>query len=216
LAHGRTWGQSVVSEIRIYVEGGGDARGGKDKVRHGFSEFFYKALGHQVKVIACGSRDDTYRDFQNGLKRHPHAFNVLLVDAEGAVSKDVSSWQHLQKRDNWSKPTTVVNEQCHLMVQTFEAWLMADRETLAKFYGQGFNVNSIPKRLNVEEIPKDDLEPALKAATQNTQKGEYHKINHAPDILAQLDATELRKKATHANRLLVILEQKLFVQGKRT
>ncbi len=205
-----------MSEIRIYVEGGGDARGGKDKVRHGFSEFFYKALGHQVKVIACGSRNATYRDFQNGLKRHPHAFNVLLVDAEGAVLKDVSSWQHLQRRDNWSKPATVANEQCHLMVQTFEAWLMADRETLAKFYGQGFNANSIPKHANVEEIPKENLESALKTATKDTQKGVYHKIQHAPLILAQLDGTKLRKKAPHADYLLAILEQKLFVQGKRT
>jgi hypothetical protein len=195
--------------VRVYVEGGGDHKEGKAKVREGFSQFLYNALGKRVKVIACGGRDRAYRDFKNGLKRHPNAFNILLVDAEGPVAKNNKPWLHLQERDKWQKPPGVTDEQCHLMVQAFEAWLMADVEVLKKFYGQNFNSNPIPERSDVEKIPKNGLESTLKMATKNTQKGEYHKIRHGPDILAQLDSARLRKKASYCERLLVVLAKRM-------
>ena len=55
-------------KIRIYVEGGGEQKIGKEKVRQGFGQFFQKALGESstsIRVIACGGSIATFRDFKN-------------------------------------------------------------------------------------------------------------------------------------------------------
>lgn len=197
-------------KIRIYVEGGGDSRHQKAKVRQGFSQFLRQALGKNIAIIACGSREHTYRDWRNALKRHPNAFNVLLVDSEGPVRK--TPWLHLAERDGWEKPSQTSDEQCHLMVQMMEAWLVADVEALQKFYKKGFNAKAIPKRANVEEIPKKQVESALVSATKKTQKGRYHKIQHGPVILASLNVDKVRMAAPHCERLLVILSKKLALR----
>jgi hypothetical protein len=95
------------------------------------------------------------------------------------------------------------------MVQIMEAWLIADREVLRRFYGQGFNANPIPNNPNVEDIPKQTISSALKAATRNTTKGEYHKIRHGPKILEHLNVDKVRERAVHCNRLFQILTQKM-------
>lgn len=159
----------MVRPIRIYVEGGGDSRNIKPQPRPDFSQFLRQALGKNVKVIACGSREHTFRDFKNALKRHPNAFNVLLVDSEGPVRK--IPWLHLRERDGWQKPPHVTNEQCHLMVQMMEAWLIADIDALKKFYQQGFNAKAIPKTPNIEKISKKQLE--RRYPPPKTQKKEH-------------------------------------------
>ncbi len=201
----------MVSEVRIYVEGGGDGRDSKAQLREGFSQFLsdWRTIARSKRIrwriIPCGPRGAAYRNFKNALQDHPDAFNILLVDSEGPVSS--APWQHLSSRDNWQALGT--DERCHLMVQMMEAWLVADVDALGKFYGQDFNANPIPKNPNVEEITKQSLEPALKAATKNTTKGEYHKIRHGPRILAQLDVAKVRKAAAHCNRLFTTLADKL-------
>lgn len=82
--------------------------------------------------MACGSREETYRAFKIAIRAHPTAFNVMLVDAEGTVNQ--SPWLHLAQRDGWICPEGVNDNQCHLMVQCMEAWLMADRDTLHQYY----------------------------------------------------------------------------------
>jgi len=95
------------------------------------------------------------------------------------------------------------------MVQTMEAWLIADREALARFYGQGFGVSAIPMHSNVEQIDKSTLESALKAATRHTSKGEYHKIHHGCKLLTQLDSARVRYAALHCERLFTTLVAKM-------
>jgi len=95
------------------------------------------------------------------------------------------------------------------MVQVMEAWIIADLETLRGFYGQGFNTNPIPGREDVELIDKADLEHALRQATQNTQKGEYHKIRHGLKILALVDVGKVCSKARHCERMFTVLRNKL-------
>jgi hypothetical protein len=93
------------------------------------------------------------------------------------------------------------------MTQLMESWFVADVKALTGFYGQGFAAGSIPKRKNVEEIPKADVEKALKDATRNTQPGEYHKTRHAPKILESLDPATVRARAPGCDRLLQHLAQ---------
>ena len=202
----------MVGEIRIYFEGGGDCTGQKSQLRQGFSAF----LGDLVercrerrvrwRLIACGSRGQAFQDFETALRTHPQHFNVLLVDSEGPVAEPPR--RHLESRDKWPL-SEVADEQCHLMVQMMEAWFIADPAALKKFYGQGFNASALPKNRNVEEIDKRDLEKALKAATENTTKGEYAKIRHGAKLLGMLDAARVREASAHCDRLFAVLSEKI-------
>ena len=202
----------MVSEIRIYAEGGGDQRSGKAAVQEGFSKFLSSlkemARKRHIRwhVVACGSHQSTFDGFEIALRQHHDAFNVLLVDAEGPVTR--SPWEHLQDRDHWSIQG-IPGDHCHLMVQVMEAWIVADIETLRRFYGQGFNANPIPKQEDVESIAKADLEHALIQATRDTQKGEYHKIRHGPKILALVDVNKIRNRAQHCERMFTTLSNKI-------
>jgi Domain of unknown function (DUF4276) len=207
----------MLREIRIYIEGGGDGANTKALLRGGFSNFF-SALQQSVRekkikwnLTTCGSRNNTFRDFKNALQSHPEAFNILLVDSEGVVTKQ--PWEHLRTRDTWDSPNADDN-QCHLMVQTMENWLVADIEVLEKFYGQNFKNNLIPRNTNVEEIDKDLLARKLKESTCNTSKGEYHKTKHAPKLLGQLNTEKVRNAASHCNELFNTLEKEIGVERK--
>ncbi|MEM9927651.1 MAG: DUF4276 family protein [Cyanobacteria bacterium P01_D01_bin.50] len=202
----------MVKEIRIYIEGGGDGKNSKALIRRGFNEFFgdlvqlarSKKIGWNITV--CGSRNNAFRDFKKALKSYPDAFNLLLVDAEESVNN--SPWEHLNLRDNW-KPPEIDDIHCHLMVQTMEAWMIADIDALKKFYGRGFKENAIPKNSNVETIDKSTLASSLKDATRNTTKKDYQKIQHASKLLKMLDADKVRKASAHCDRLFQILEEKI-------
>jgi len=202
----------MVKEIRIYIEGGGDKKDTKKAIRIGFSEFLkdLRQIAQKKRIrwqiIICGSRQNAFEDFKNALKAHPNAFNVLLVDAEAPVNS--SACQHLKQRDNWNL-TNIDDEQCHLMVQTMEAWLIADVDALKKFYGKGFQENAIPKNPNVEQIDKQQLEPCLTVATRKTSKGKYHKIQHASKLLALLNVDKVRTASSHCNRIFTTLTQKM-------
>jgi hypothetical protein len=220
----------MVKEVRIYIEGGGDSKDQKTSLRIGFSQFFNQFFekfqaktkiiicGHP-KIIICGTRSHAFRDFKNALKSHPDAFNVLLVDAEAPVTKN-SPWEHLKFRDNWDKPTGVDDDNCHLMVQTMEAWFIADIETLRAYYKQGFQESGIPKTRNVETIHKEGtnnkLERILKTATANTIKKEYHKINHASELLGRIDANKVCQASPYCDRLFKTLISKMTVATSNT
>jgi hypothetical protein len=197
----------MTGEIRVYVEGGGDQKETKARLRTAFGAFL-KELRNRAgekrvhwSIITCGGRTSTFDDYRTALKSHPNAVNVLVVDAEAPVSCD-SPWEHLKSRpgDQWHNPG-VSDEHCHLMVQAMEAWLIADRERLGEYYGQGFHENSLPNNPNVEQIAKDVLAKALKNATRATRKGPYHKTRHAPEILERIRPDEVKKRATFCRRL---------------
>jgi hypothetical protein len=205
----------MVKEIRIYIEGGGDKKDTKKAIRIGFSEFLKDlrqiAQKNRIrwKIIVCGSRKNAFGDFKNALKANPNAFNVLLVDAEAPVN--TTPCQHLKLRDNWDLDN-IDDEHCHLMVQTMEAWLIADIEALKKFYGSGFKEKVLSNNNpEVEKIDKKQLEHSLKAATRHTQKGEYHKIQHASKLLALLEVDKIRQVAPHCDRLFTTLIQKMSI-----
>jgi len=194
----------MVSEIRIYVEGGGDGSESKAATRRGFGQFLdplrQLARSRRIRwqVVACGGRNATFDDFKIALRSHGDAFNLLLVDSEAPVSQP--PWAHLLARDGWPRPSAG-DEQCHLMTQCVEAWLVADRHALREFYGAGFNEHALPAHTNVEAVDKTDLESGLERATRNTSKGSYHKIRHCSVLLTRLNTTVVRSKATYCDRL---------------
>ena len=198
-------------KVHIYVEGGGDQNLTLTKCRRGFSQFFKKIVpsGAQPKIIACGSRIQAYNRFCTAIKQYSDVFCILLVDSEAPVTDDQGSWHHLKKRDHWDCPSSATDDNAHLMVQCMESWFLADKNTLADFYGQGFNLNALPKQLNIEKIPKDDVNQGLEAATRQTKtKGKYHKTRHGFDLLALISPDKVRQTSEHADKLIMILLEK--------
>jgi hypothetical protein len=210
---GRDRWYSVVGEIRIYVEGGGDSKDTKAFLREGFSTFLRDlvslARSRRVRwqLVTCGSRNAAFDAFSTSVRQNPQAFNVLLVDSEAPVT--TTPWAHLRARDQWNSGN-LPDDHCHLMVQAMEAWFVSDVEALVRFYGEGFYRNSIPNTANVEQIPRTNLEPSLKAATRNTQtKGEYKKIHHASKLLALINPATVRGASSYCERLFAVLASKM-------
>ncbi len=160
--------------LKLYVEGGGDTNLLKTACRKGFSEFLKKAglAGRLPRIVACGSRRNAYDSFCTALENGERA--LLLVDSEEAVGSDpLQPWQHLGRRtgDQWQKPSSAGDDDCHLMVQVMEAWFLADRQTLQTFFGQGFQVNALPAATNdIEAIAKEQIYQSLARATSNCRQ----------------------------------------------
>ena len=208
----------MVSEIRLYIEGGGDHRHTKGRLASAFGRFFGelrdRARERRIRwnITVCGGRNSTFDAFKTALDSHPAAFNVLLVDAEARVVHN-SPWRHLAGRpgDKWQNPGAE-DKHCHLMVQTMEAWLIADRQKLREYYGPHFRENALPNNPNVEQIDKDTLARGLKQATRNTKKGEYHKTRHAPGILENIRLDEVKSRVTFCQRMFDVLIAEMDVR----
>ncbi len=197
-------------KVKVYVEGGGDRDDLKTECRKGFTEFFKKAgLENRLpQVVACGGRMRAYDHFRTAVRQNdPRVFPLLLVDSEGPV--EGSPWHHLKRRvdDNWDRPEGASDDQAHLMVQCMESRLLADRDCLAKFFGQGFFEKSLPaKQRKIEEIGKSEvLDSLVRASRKCKTKQPYQKGTHSFLLLARIDARKVIKASPHARRLINVL-----------
>ena len=128
--------------------------------------------GRMPKVIPCGNRRKTFDKFCTAFANAAdNDFIVLLVDSEAPLGQSAGPWQHLRNRDNWDKPADALDDTAHLMVQCMEAWFLADKEALAGYFGDGFNLNSLPNRSEIEEVSKREIEQGLKMALTAVQEG---------------------------------------------
>ena len=186
------------------MEGGGKGKGTKETLRLGMERFLQPlkeaARNKELswKLVCYGSRDETFKRFRDAVNSSADAVNVLLVDAEGPVKR--SARDHLRDQDKWNLSFTS-GETVHLMVQTMEAWIVADSAALNSYYGQGFRANKLPRATNLETVPKPTVEHSLREATKDTQKGRYHKIRHASDLLKRIDAGRVKARCCHCQRL---------------
>lgn len=198
-------------KMQLYVEGGGSRNFLSTQCRKAFQAFFRKAglAGNLPRIFACGSRQETYKDFCDALDAaQDDEFIVLLVDSEAPVAQGAEPWLHLKNRDNWDKPAGAMDENAHLMVQCMEAWFLADRDALASYYGNGFTENSLPRQVEVENVPKQDIERGLNTATRQCKRGRYHKGRHSFAILADLNPRKVTEASPHARRLINTLLNK--------
>ncbi len=198
-----------MSGIAIYMEGGGAGNATKVVLRQGMDEFLQplkeaardKAL--PWKLVCCGPRNEAFQHFRNAVDNSDDVVNVLLVDAEGPVNLQ-SVRGHLQDRDGWDLSITP-EDAVHLMVQTMEAWIVADSAALTSYYGQGFRAQELPKAANLETVPKADLTRCLGKATERTRKGPYHKIRHASDLLKLIDVKRVKARCAYCKLLFEAL-----------
>jgi hypothetical protein len=141
---------------------------------------------------------------------------VLLVDAERPATA-ASVREHLQAPppdgDGWKLGGTAEG-QLHLMAQLMEAWFIADPDALASIYKQGFAKGALPRTRNVEAIQKTRVMDALQRATKDTQKGEYHKMRHSPQIIERLNTSLVEDRAPHCAKLLDTLRIELGIITK--
>lgn len=181
--------------VTIFVEGGGDGEGVRRSCRQGFTAYCGKLAptGRKPGIVACGGRDEAFDKFQTqiGISKRGDIC-ALLVDSEEPVNTE--PLRHLINRDRWHFPA-LNDHEVFLMVQAMEAWFLADRRTLAEFYGDGFSATNLPgSPTNVETIPKDDLERALKRASKACEtKGEYHKVKHGFALLALISPAKVEE-----------------------
>lgn len=134
-----------------------------------------------------------------------------VVNNDDNIYWETRNWEYLKNRDGWDCPEGATEGHVYLMVQFMESWFLADREALKEFYGQGFNVNALPKQ-PIEQISKNAVENALNAAIRNTKtkksyKLEYHKTEHGFKILAHLDPEKVGQASSHAKRLFTFLSK---------
>ena len=193
-----------MSGVAIYMEGGGNKGNGRAALRQGMDAFLdplkqaARAKEIHWKLICCGSRDQAFRGFRNAMRDGDGGFVVLLVDSEGPVR--AAPRAHLHARDRWDL-TGVDAPAVHLMVQTMEAWIVADADALRRYYGQNLNQGALPRAAELERVGKQDIENSLQRATERTQKGRYRKIAHASDLLKQIDPETVKARCPHCRRL---------------
>lgn len=71
--------------------------------------------------------------------------------------------------------------------------------------GTRFERTSSLELKNLEAVAKDNVAKALAEATRDTQKGSYHKVRHASDLLKQIDPAKVQKRCRHCVRLFETL-----------
>jgi hypothetical protein len=194
-----------VKAIEIYIEGGGDSKHLWRELRLGFDVLFKTqkmaatAKGLGWKLSLGGGRSETCKDFIQAFQQaDKHSLVVLLVDSDSPLpleddENDDSAARKNALRQSYPKFEwkSIAQENIHLMVQCMEAWIVADPDALASFYGNNFHSNKLPTRRNLEEEPKTSIFDKLDQAVRNTQKGKYKKIEHARKLLAMIDAAKV-------------------------
>jgi Domain of unknown function (DUF4276) len=191
------------------MEGGGDSKEGKARLRQGMAEFVRKVVAQKKpgwKIVPCGSRNDAHDAFRNANRTSPESFNVLLVDSKEAVAQAQSPRNHLQQRDRWDLKG-VNEDSIHLMIQIMETWIIADPDTVAAYYKQHFLKNALPRDQNIEGVGKGQIYGALHHATMKTQKKEYRKIRDAAALLEAIDPVIVRRRCPSCDRLFATLER---------
>lgn len=187
-----------MKSIKFFVEGGGDTNAsGRAELRLAFDALIGRqkdaARRKQMRwnTVFCGPRSEAADAFAKAVQRNDADLIVLVVDAEDAVASVTASHptpgervKHLETRDGWTTQLSgATPEHVHLMTRCMEAWVFADGEKVAEFYGKGFNAKALPQRSQLDEEPKAALYAAIEKATKDTTKGCYGKVKHASALL---------------------------------
>jgi len=207
----------MVKEIRIYIEGDTKHKGKNTDItlRQGFNYFFRELIDKAknknitLRPITYGSKFETFKKFLDGVEEYPDSFVLFLLDSDAPIDENETPKSFLQEQNPLWHLQDAEENQCHLMVQVMESWFFADKDKLAKFYGQNFNRNALARNTNVENIPKAIVESGLANATRNTQKGEYHKTRHGAKLLELINPQKVREAAPHCEKLFDSISEKI-------
>jgi hypothetical protein len=215
--YGDNWRKYMVNTLTIFIEGGGDKnRQLTNDMILAFTKFFEKSglKGSMPKIKPCGSRQQTYKQFANAISLGKPA--ILLIDSESPVDDKYSvgdihhwdPWGHIRSRtdatgvkcDNW----VIIgdNTDCHFMVQMMESWFFADKQNLNMHGFKSANIKDYP---DIEQINKPNLIRYLAFSNINS----YSKGKNSFALLMTTDPYEVFKRSKWANRLILILREKM-------
>ena len=205
-------------KVTIYVEGGNPK--GKDqqaRCREGVRKLIEKVnLTRKPAIFVCGTRDDTYKQFNTAVSTTSDEYSLLLVDSEDPIKvtdenpDSAEAWNHLKARDKWERPTGVANDQAQLMVTCMETWIMADCQALSVFFGQHLQISALLPEQNLEARDRNEVQDKLAWATRNCGKDRnYAKGKRSFKVLEHLNPETLKKYLPHFRRFVSTLERHL-------
>ena len=92
-----------------------------------------------------------------------------------------------------------------------ESWLVADRATLKKFFGQGFKENQLPALTTaLDSVEKDRIYEALANSTKDCKtKAPYGKGEHSFKLLLCIDPHRVTAASPWAKRFVDELKNKM-------
>ena len=197
--------------ISIFVEGGGNSKELKTRCREGFRKLFqnWAELNRRMpKLIACGSRNDTFESFKIALSlRKNDEYVGLLIDSETPINSIDLPWSHLEDHDKWQKPPNSTNDQVLFMATCMETWIVADEKTLKAYYGHKFLDSALPPSENLESRPSSEVQKALKDATRNCPN-RFMKGAKSFAVLSKLSPDTLEMHLPNFKRVRRILKEK--------
>jgi hypothetical protein len=120
-----------------------------------------------AELIACGSRQSAFGDFETAYAISTGEYVALLVDSEAPVLDNEAPWAHLEARDGWKRPLGTQEDNALLMVSSMETWIAADPQAVQLQFGPNVRLQALPKAVAIESRTTDSILAALKAATQH-------------------------------------------------
>ena len=88
-----------------------------------------------------------------------------------------------------------VTVQVLMMTTCMETWIVVDRRTLARHYGQKLRHSALPTLLDVESRPRQSVLSALENATEKCANA-YSKGKRSFESLGEVDPTVLQASLT--------------------
>lgn len=193
----------------LYIEGG-SSKMDKSRCREGFRKLLEASglRGRMPRLVACGGRSAVFDDFQTAHRQGGAAgFVAMLVDSEEPLADVERTWDHLRKRDSWSRPAGAEDEQVLFMTTSMETWIVADREALRRHYGGRLQENALPPVQGLEQRSREEVYECLTWATR-TCPNTYAKGRRSYEVLRALDPSALSGLPSFT-RMLRILETRL-------
>jgi hypothetical protein len=199
-----------VSEVKIYVEGGGNTEELRARCREGITKLLKNSgfAGRLPRIVACGSRNEAFDDFKTAHEQGKLAYVALLVDSEDPIADIEQTWDHLKTRDDWPQPQNAQNDQVLLMTTCMETWIIADRTALSKLYKNCLQTSRLPSTSDLEQRHRHAIQDSLVAATRSCSNA-YAKNKRSFEALASVDPNVLRNLLPSFARMIRILKGKL-------
>ncbi len=199
----------------IYIEGGANGPGSK-YLKAKCQEAFHKLLDRmgvkrKPRLVACGGRGEVYDRFVIEHSKSAEGYVAMWIDGEEPVAHPNAAWQHLQNVETvpkWTKPAGAQDDQVLFMTTCMETWIVADRETLRKYYGHKLHEPSLPPLVALENRGRHSVQDSLDRATRHCINA-YQKGERSYEIFAELNPLALAPHLPSFVRIRQILNAKL-------
>jgi hypothetical protein len=155
------------------------------------------------------SGNAAFANFEIGLaEKAPKDYVAMWIDSEDPLADLEAPWEHLRRRDNWTKPAAATNDQVLFMTTCMETLIVADHRALADHYGVKLQSSALPPLINLESRDRHDVQDKLEHATRNCSNA-YAKGKRSFEPLSKLAPDTLERHLPSFARTRRILNEKL-------